>query len=95
MLVGPVGPRVEVGAAGQAESVEPVEQPVDGTGPHRCQDHRQAAGLADGVEVALTERELGTRRLALGQGRVIVARRTSEVDTPMIGSRLTAAPRCP
>ena len=73
VLVGTVGPGVQVRAARQAETVEPVEQAVDRAGSHGCEDHGKPAALAHGLQVALAERELGARRLALGQDRVIVA----------------------
>ena len=57
--------RVQVGPARQDDGVEAPEQRVDRLGRDRRQDHGHPAGRAHGLEVALAERQLRARRLAL------------------------------
>src|SRR6478609_1666381 len=52
MRRGPIVPGVDVGATGEDQRVDPVEQGGDGGDPRqRREDHRRAAGRRDGAEV--------------------------------------------
>jgi hypothetical protein len=56
---------VEVGAAGKADPVEPVEQRLDRLLLHRRDHHRQRAGLLEATQVGEAECHLADARLSL------------------------------
>ena len=93
-----VGGRVEVGPAGQADAVEPLEQRLDRLGVERRQDHRDAAGALDRPQVPRARapaRAAAARPAASARRRSLRAdlRRRDADQRPR--ARLTPAPMCP
>jgi hypothetical protein len=68
-----VGLGVEIGAAGQADAVEPLEEGGNALQPDRRQYDGQAPGRVDGPQVGHAERHLGVRRLAVTAQRAELA----------------------
>ena len=60
-----VDARLEVGAAGEADAVDPVEQRRDRVGAQQRHDHRDAAGALDRLRISRGQRHLELGRLAL------------------------------
>ena len=69
-----VGGWMEVGAPGEHDGVEVPQQGADRVGRHRGEDDGHATGRANRVQVALTQRELGAGRLALGHELAVPGR---------------------
>ena len=66
---GAVGRGVEVGAAGEADAVEAVQQRREVVGAGRRQHHRDRAGRVERAQIGHPQRHLRVRGLAVATGR--------------------------
>ena len=64
-----VGRRVEVGAAGEADAVEAIQQRGEVVGAGRREHHGDRADRVERAQVGHPQRHLGVRRLAVAAGR--------------------------
>ena len=81
-----VGGRVEVGAAGEADARQAVEQRLDRLDLQRRHHHRDAAGRLDRLAGRSGPSAISRRGGSpCGVGSTLSARRTSDVVTPMRG----------